>query len=65
MIAVFDNLLPDSGMIRRRIAERVHAQGPVWMAAMIRCDRPPNILMKEQGPSDRPARRLSLLIVGC
>jgi serine/threonine-protein kinase HipA len=28
VIAVFDNLLPDSGMIRRRIAERVHAQGP-------------------------------------
>lgn len=28
VIAVFDNLLPDSGMIRRRIAERIHAQGP-------------------------------------
>src|SRR5258708_13624074 len=27
VIAVFDNLLPDSDAIRRRIAERVHAQG--------------------------------------
>ena len=27
VIAVFDNLLPDSTPIRRRMAERVHAQG--------------------------------------
>jgi len=27
VIAVFDNLLPDSEAIRRRLAERVHADG--------------------------------------